>query len=47
MVCSREFYLEPKMIIDQMVTEAGVDADDGKRIINFDVVDLGETVEAD
>jgi hypothetical protein len=45
MLCSHEFYLEPKLKVESMVADAGIDAD-GRRVLNFDVVDIGDTVEA-
>ena len=45
MVCSNEPYLEPKEIIEQIVDGTGFDTT-GQRVINFDVVHIGETVEA-
>ena len=45
MVCSNEPYLEPKEIIEQIVEGTGFDTT-GQRVINFDVVHIGETVEA-
>lgn len=45
MVCSNEPYLEPKEIVEQLVDEAGLDAS-GKRVLAFDIVHIGETVDA-
>ena len=45
MVCSNEPYLEPKEIIEQIVEGTGFDTT-GQRVINFDIVHIGETVEA-